>query len=604
MSLAIGIDLGTTNSVVAISEGGVPRVLADESGATLLPSVVSFHPDGRVLVGRDARRRRVIDARNTIHSTKRLIGRRWGTPEVERARKISSFELVEGDKRSIEVVSRGSRFPLPAISALVLERAKQIAERALGRTVTQAVVTVPASFNDLQRTATRRAAQEAGLEVLRVLNEPTAAALAYGLGSTEAERLAVYDLGGGTFDLTLLEVESNVIEVVATAGDSFLGGDDIDLAIARQVALAVLRETGIDSTDNPTGLALLRAAAEHLKVLLSTQETAEVELRAIGYREGGAAIDYKFGLSRAELETIAQPYVDRTLAICDDALRQSRLEIGSFESVILVGGSTRMPYVQERVEAFFGKRPRVEWNPDEVVALGAAIMASMLADDAVGTSGPVVTKPAAVPADLLALSATAPVVAMPPPMMVGGDGQPPPPAPAQNYAPPPPQAQPRPAPPAPPPRPPNPAPQRAPQLPVPAEPPRVPSVLPTAGLGAGPLLIDVTPLTLSVQIVGGLSDAIIARNTPVPCTRTRRYTTGVDSQKEIFFRVVQGEGAVASQNTLLGELVLSELPPARRGDLWIEVTFELDADGILIVHARDEGSGRAVSAQMRVTPEG
>ncbi len=563
MAPAVGIDLGTTNTVVAVSRGGETRVLLDESGASLLPSVVSFHPDGRVHVGREARRRRVIDATSTVHSIKRLLGLRWGAPEVERARKGATFELVEGPKRSVEVAARGMRYPLHTISGLVVGRAKQIAQQALGETITQAVITVPASFNDLQRQATRRAAKEAGLDVLRVLNEPTAAAMAYGLGARTSERIAVYDFGGGTFDLTLLDVSDNLVEVLATAGDSFLGGDDIDTTLAQTIAQSMLREVGIDASGNAGVLALLRAAAEHLKVQLSAAEEASVELKAVGHRDGGQPVDFKVTLAREQLEAIAKPFVDRTLAVCDDALREARLDVSAFSSVILVGGSSKMPYVQHRVEAFFGKVPRIEHDPEEVVAIGAAIMAAVLTGQARSerpAAGPSVPRAPALPA-------TAPPASpLPPPPPPGtphmlGSGQ------SQEL-------------------------------------PAIPSVLPMPIDRPAPLLIDVTPLTLSIETVAGMIDKIIERNTPVPCTRKRRYTTGADSQTEVVVRVVQGEGSVASQNVTLGELVVSGLRAARRGELWIEVSFALDADGILHVSAIDEASQREARTQMRVTAEG
>src|SRR4051812_13699394 len=272
MGAAVGIDLGTTNTVVAVCEGGETRVLLDEQGANLLPSVVSFHPNGQTLVGREARKRRVIDATNTIFSVKRLIGRQWGSPEVDKAKESFPFALREGPKKSVQISARGKDYALPAISAMVVARAKEVAEKALGTKVEKAVVTVPANFNDLQRSATRKAAREAGLEVLRILNEPTAAALAYGMGSTASERLAVYDFGGGTFDLTLLDVSDNVVEVLATAGDSFLGGDDIDLAIEGQIARAIIAQTRLDPRTSVEVMALVRAAAEHLKIQLSDKE--------------------------------------------------------------------------------------------------------------------------------------------------------------------------------------------------------------------------------------------------------------------------------------------------------------------------------------------
>ncbi len=602
MGAAIGIDLGTTNTVVAYCAGRETRVLVDEAGANLLPSVVSFHPDGRVLVGREARRRRVIDAPSTIFSVKRLIGRHWGSVEVEKARASLPFALAEGPKKQVVVAARGKEVPLPTISSYVVARAKEIAERALGERVDKAVVTVPANFNDLQRSATRKAAREAGLEVLRILNEPTAAALAYGLGSKANERLAVYDFGGGTFDLTLLDLADGVVEVLGTAGDTFLGGDDVDAAIEGQITRAILIQTRLDPRTSPEVMGLVRAAAEHLKIQLSNQEVANVELKAIGYGEGGAPVDFRFELTRTQLERLAKPFVDRTLAVAADALRLAKLDVGDFSSVILVGGSTRMPYVQERVEAFFGKAPRIDWNPDEVVAAGAAILAATL-------TGREVVIPEVPSAPKRAERAFAPPRV---PTFSQGDYGPPPRVDLPGLPPPPPLPTPGLGSPAvvtapmvavgapalePPPTQAHPHMHPVPQAPAPPSPP---TVGPVAPAGDGPLLLDVTPLTVSVEVVGGYVDRVIARNTSVPCSRKRRFTTGVDGQREIVVRVCQGEDDRAANNTALGELVLAELPTARRGDLWVEVTFALDADGILDVTARDEGPGRQVSAKMRV----
>jgi len=562
---AIGIDLGTTNTVVAHCANGETRVLLDETGSNLLPSVVSYHPDGRVLVGREARKRRVIDAENTFFSIKRLIGRQWGTPEVEKARAQFPFKMKEGPKKSSLVVSRAGAHTLPSISALVLERAKEIAEKALGEKVDRAVVTVPASFNDLQRSATRRAAKDAGLDVLRILNEPTAAALAYGLGAEGSERMAVYDFGGGTFDLTLLEVSDDVVEVIATAGDSFLGGDDIDATIEGQIVRAIIAQKNLDPRTSIEVMALIRAAAEHLKIQLSEKEQAEVQLKAIGYGEGGVPIDFKYQLSRTQLERLAKPYVDKTLAVCNDALRASKLDRSEFSSAILVGGSTRMPYVHERVEAWFGKAPRVDWNPDEVVAVGAAILATML-------TGKEAKRPAA----------PQPKMAAPRAPVFEAPGLPDLDAPPMLELVPPHR------------------PHTVPPLPAPA-PMGVPSVFPVAPEGDGPLLIDVTPLTLGVEVLGGTVDPVIEKNTSVPCTRTRRFSTSSDNQREIVVRVYQGEDSRAAHNTSLGELLVSDLRPARRGDLFVEVSFALDADGILQVSAKDESTGREVKTQIRVT---
>ncbi len=570
MGAAIGIDLGTTNTVVAHCANGETRVLLDETGANLLPSVVSHLPDGRVAVGRDARKRRVIDAENTFFSIKRLIGRQWGTPEVERARAGFPFKMKEGPKKQAMVVSRAGEFTLPAISAMVIKRAKEIAEAALGQPVDKAVVTVPANFNDLQRSATRRAAKEAGLDVLRILNEPTAAALAYGLGAQGSERLAIYDFGGGTFDLTLLEVSDDVVEVIATAGDSFLGGDDVDMTIEGQIARAIIAQTRLDPRTSTEVMALIRAASEHLKIQLSDNETARVELKAIGYGEGGVPINFPYELSRTQLERLAKPFVDKTLAVCNDALRSSKLDLRDFNSVILVGGSTRMPYVQERVEAWFGRPPRIDWNPDEVVAVGAAILATMLTGKGSERPAPPPPRAPAIPRLRTPMFDTMPV-AVP---------APPPPPPSEPIA--------------------THRPHTNPPLPAGPAAPMAPSIFPVAPEGDGPLLIDVTPLTLGVEVLGGQVDPIIARNTSVPCTRTRRFATSTENQRELLLRVCQGEDPRAANNTSLGELIVTELPPARRGDLWIEVSFQLDADGILNVSAKDETSGREVKAQMRV----
>lgn len=582
LSTAIGIDLGTTNTVVAVCAEGQTSVLLDESGANLLPSVVSFHPDGKTLVGRDARKRRVIDAENTIFSVKRLIGRQWGSPEVEKARETFPFKLEEGAKKAPMVVTRAGKFTLPAISSFVIKRAKEIAEATLGERVDKAVVTVPANFNDLQRSATRKAAKDAGLEVLRVLNEPTAAALAYGLGSHGTEKLAVYDFGGGTFDLTLLEVSDDVVEVIATAGDSFLGGDDIDLAIEGQITRAIIAQKQLDPRTSVEVMALVRAAAEHLKMQLTKNELARVELKAIGYGEGGVPIDFEYRLSRTQLERLAKPYIDRTLTVCADALRASKLDKSSFDGVILVGGSTRMPLVQERVEAWFGRPPRIEWNPDEVVAVGAAVLAAMLTGKQARPPKPPENDAAASKRGYTPAAGGFTPPAAPKVPSFDLPGLPPPP-PAMFD---------------------EPVGKAPHSMPIPDSANiAVPSVFPVAPTGDGPLLIDVTPLTLSVEIVGGFIDKIIPRNTAVPCTRTRRFSTSTENQREVVVRVCQGEQDRAGANTSLGELLLSDLPPARRGELFVEVSFQLDADGILHVGAKDEATGREVKTSMRVSAE-
>ena len=376
----VGIDLGTTNTVVACVRSGRVHVLADEDGRRLLPSVVSFHPNGNVLVGQSAKERRVVDARNTIASVKRLIGRSWQSEEITKARSRFTFDMKEGPGHAPLVVSRGQEYTLPEISAYVLKRAKQIGEAALGEPVERAVITVPASFNELQRASTKVAGRVAGLEVLRILNEPTAAALAYGFGKGGHERIAIYDFGGGTFDCTLLDLSGNVFEVLATAGDSFLGGDDLDTAIADRMAEAFLLQHRFDPKQDVQTFERLRAAAEQLKMELSTKTQAEVHLREVAFGVGGANLDLRFGMSRAELDVLAEPLIERTLKVCQDSLALAGLTTSSFDKVLLVGGSTRITAVRNHVEKFFGRQPLDRLNPDEVVGIGAAIQAAALTD--------------------------------------------------------------------------------------------------------------------------------------------------------------------------------------------------------------------------------
>jgi molecular chaperone DnaK len=378
----VGIDLGTTNTVVAAFAAGEARALADETGHTLIPSVVSFHPNGSVLVGRTAKDRRVIDPASTIYSVKRLIGRSWDTEEVRRARSRLPFEMREGPGQSTLVHARGESYTLPEISAFVLRKAKSVAEAALGKPVEQAVITVPANFNDLQRAATKVAGRVAGLEVLRILNEPTAAALAYGYGKDSAERVAVYDFGGGTFDVTLLDLSNNVFEVLATAGNTFLGGDDIDVAIAERMAELFLRQHRYDVRQDPVLFDRFRLAAEQLKQDLSVDEVGRVELDDVMQGDGGKAIDFSFEMRRGELELTIAAIVDQTFDVCRDALSVARLTVTDLDQVLLVGGSTRIPLVRRRVEEFFRREGRHHLSPDEVVAVGAAIQASALASSA------------------------------------------------------------------------------------------------------------------------------------------------------------------------------------------------------------------------------
>jgi molecular chaperone DnaK len=671
MGVAVGIDLGTTNTVVGVVRDGRAVTLADEGGRRLIPSVVSFHPTGKVLVGEQAKERRIIDPANTIYSVKRLIGRTWDMEEVQRARRALPFELVEGPKQGVAVVARGETYMLPEISAFVLRRAKAVAEAALGQQVDRAVITVPANFNDLQRAATKLAGKLAGLEVLRILNEPTAAALAYGQATGKSERIAVYDLGGGTFDITLLDLSGNVFEVLATGGDTALGGDDIDQLIADLMAQYFLKTHHADPRADPSARATLRARAEVLKVALSTKEEATIELNDVVRGEGGAFLQTTFLLRRPDLERIAQPLVARTLETCQFSIETIGLKLSEIERIILVGGSTRMPLVVRKVEEYFKKPATGRVNPDEVVALGAAIQAAALSR--AGRDRSVVTQ---LPAEATRSSVVAPSKAPPPvsvgpaapavdqsrkitpravpaflpsspPMSLDPDDEPTlkppsipppdipefdaelvlpksskPPAVTRNPPPLPPQALPRLAP----------AEARLPSMPVPMPPPSVapsrpssrvpipepqaarysqragPGSLPPGSGGSdasisrrpAPLLIDVTPISLGVETAGGFCDFLISANTPVPCDRTRVFLTASDGQTSVVVKVAQGESERFGDNTYLGDLHLTGLVAAARGEVHVAVTFEIDVDGILNVRAKDEGSGRETAARLHM----
>ena len=707
MGVAVGIDLGTSNTVVAAVRDGRAVTLADEDGRRLIPSIVSFHPNGSVLVGESAKERRLIDPANTIYSVKRLIGRSWASDEVQQARGRFPFELKEGAKNSTLVVARGETYALPEMSAFVLRRAKAIAEKALGETVDRAVVTVPANFNDLQRASTKVAGKLAGLEVLRILNEPTAAALAYGQTTNQNERLAVYDLGGGTFDITLLDLSGNVFEVLATAGDTALGGDDIDLVIADIMADQIVRTHRFDPRVEVTEFARLRIYAERLKQRLSSEAEATIEIDDVGMGEGGKPVTFGFKMTREDLERETEGMIDRTLDVCRFAIETVNLTVGNIDRVIMVGGPTRMPLVQRKAQEFFGKAPALKVNPDEVVALGAAIQAHVLdrgrkprqgGRDSAG--GAAVAPRAGVGAPISRISAQGRAPAPPrasapraaPPARrrsAGPHGAPEPPAaedarsrrdprlPMPHPARPPPRRAGRPQrivalgglfPPASArgaaparrrarspkpgaprraaaaPRSPSPAarrssrstprdgaaaagaslsfaqfvqPRRArrqqrrrPRAPPNARPmsaaeafaaaPIAPPVPPPAPRMAAPLLIDVTPLSLRIETVGGYCDVLIAANTAVPCDRTRTFLTAADGQTTVIIRVAQGESNRFPDNTYLGELELTGLTPAPRGETQIAVTFEIDADGILNVKAKDVKSGRQAEARLQL----
>ena len=672
----VGIDLGTTFTVVACVRGGRVNVLPDEQGRRLLPSVVSFHPNGDVLVGYPAKERRIVDAKNTIASVKRLIGRAWDSDEIRRAKQRFAFELKEGPGQGPLVVARGQEYTLPEISAFVLRRAKQIAEKALGEIVDRAVITVPASFNELQRAATKVAGRVAGLEVLRIINEPTAAALAYGLGRSAKERIAIYDFGGGTFDCTLLDLSGNVFEVLATAGDTFLGGDDLDMAIAERMSEAFLHAHRYDPRSDPQAFERLRVAAETIKIELSTQDRGHSKLRELAFGVGGAHLDLDFGMTRDELEMLAAPLVERTFAVCQESLSVARLPVSAFDRVILVGGSTRIPLVRRRVEQFFGAPPLDRVNPEEVVAIGAAIQAAALTEvarrrsipppparkshpsqptedetDEVTVAAPIASlvaeqekavaararmasQPPEVPRTTARLAPpplpptktarmSAPEVSAPlpdpaatiPRPLVFDDvlraeresaETPQPKAPLTNtqpmrQVPTPSQA-----------GPPadfahaivSPSPRTAPMMaapqvqqpPAPIAPARPPSSRPMSA----PVLVDVTPLSLVVETVGGWCDVIVQRNAKIPCERTRAFSTSSDMQTVVRVRVAQGQDPSFGQNTYLGEVELTGLRPAPRGEVTIQVRFEVDESGTLKVAASDVATGREAQATLQL----
>ncbi len=804
MGAVVGIDLGTTNTVVATVVDGIALTLEDAHGRRLLPSVVSFHPSGNVLVGELARERRVVDAANTIHSAKRLIGRTWSSPEVVEARARSPYVLVEGPSASTMVQSRGKTYALPEISAFVLRTVKKMAEETLGERVDGATITVPASFNEAQRSATKLAAELAGLEVLRVINEPTAAALAYGQRVAASSRVAVFDLGGGTFDITILDLRNDVFEVLSTAGDTSLGGDDIDTRLADHLADRFLAQHRYDPREDAASFERLRFAAESLKCALSSQLAVQRKLEGIALGVGGRELSLDVVLHRAELEALATPFVDRAIAVCARALGAARLEAGAIDQVFLVGGSSMMPLVARRVEELFGRKPTQHINPDEAVAIGAGIQAHALRgrarkaraavkeapkvrlatemvrraretfvqgslpredtheavtqrppkpveDSEAFTLGarpsnaeePSAELPAAVTNKSVvlgqvglvpAMRARVPTLMMEPDFTIpnhratvpapaaevpsevdeasaeiartGTDGttralaaspaasplprrgaslsfdalandrEPPrvrpAPAPPVLRAPPTP-----PTPPTPPAPPEEPADELEPTMPpifssppamlvsappeersisvaveeseivavtpetraqtegsmpftldldfvsAPSRPPEKPlSLAPmmvprpahrdeprvlSAPAGSAvtmreqaSLLIDVTPLSLRIETAGGYSDVLLGANTPVPCQKTRTFRAARAGQAKVLVRVAQGEHVRFEGNTFLGELELDGIQVPSTEHARIAVTFELDANGILGVVAKEAESGAEARATMRL----
>lgn len=491
MGKIIGIDLGTTNSVVAVMEGGEPTVIPSAEGERLVPSVVAVNKNHERLVGRVARNQAVVNPENTIFSIKRFMGRRYDDPEVQKAMSRTPYKVTTAPNGDVRVFLDGKEYSPPEISAMILAKIKADAEAYLGEPVTQAVITVPAYFNDAQRNATKDAGRIAGLEVLRIINEPTASSLAYGLDKKKDEVIAVYDLGGGTFDISILDVGEGVFQVRSTSGDTFLGGDDFDQRIIDYVADEFKKEHGIDLRQDRQALQRLKEAAEKAKIELSSLIQTEINLPYITADASGPK-HLTMTLTRAKLEQLTQDLIERTLGPVRQALKDAGLEPHQINEVVLVGGMTRMPAVQDAVRKLFGKEPHKGVNPDEVVAVGAAIQAGVL----------------------------------------GGE---------------------------------------------------VKDIL----------LLDVTPLTLSIETLGGVATPMIERNTTIPTRKSQIFSTASDNQNQVEIHVLQGERPMAADNKSLGKFILDGIPPAPRGVPQIEVTFDIDANGILKVTAVDKATGRS-----------